>query len=263
MNRFTPYLQKIHEQLDLPQPVKSRILLEIAADMEDYYAAAVERGQGEDEAMRGVGKKFDFSDETIRELADIHESAFRKLFSRLSEQAQTRWERVLLIMTIATVAGLAGAAISTSDFFRPASVFMWPATALGGAAVILSLVKAYRLFVRKDHDIRRLRAGLDGVPALGGAGCLTGVFGYFFELFNAGDYGLFLDLKIIYFIYIPVHGGELAGVVDWLLRSSALIIMSMIVALVSGLLWFILVSKADSIEQAEAAYLLENAAGTD
>ena len=35
MKRFTSLMQEIEAKIDLPQPVKSRILLEIASDLDD------------------------------------------------------------------------------------------------------------------------------------------------------------------------------------------------------------------------------------
>ncbi len=47
MNRFAPLLKSINARLDLPQPTKSRIILEIASDLEDMYQFY--QSQGPDE----------------------------------------------------------------------------------------------------------------------------------------------------------------------------------------------------------------------
>jgi hypothetical protein len=44
MSRFRDILQHANDLLDLPQPLKSRILIESAADLEDAYQAFSQRG---------------------------------------------------------------------------------------------------------------------------------------------------------------------------------------------------------------------------
>lgn len=56
MNRFGARLREIHERIDLPQPLKSRIILEIASDMNDTYEELRGRGLGEEEAARRAAR---------------------------------------------------------------------------------------------------------------------------------------------------------------------------------------------------------------
>ena len=67
MSRFTGLLKRTAARLDLPQPTKSHVLLEMAADLEDLFAAYRERGFGEEEAARRVEEKFDASDDALNE----------------------------------------------------------------------------------------------------------------------------------------------------------------------------------------------------
>ena len=50
MTRFRDILLRTSDRLELPQPVKSRILLEISADLEDIYDECVSRGMSGEEA---------------------------------------------------------------------------------------------------------------------------------------------------------------------------------------------------------------------
>jgi hypothetical protein len=37
--------------------------------------------------------------------------------------------------------------------------FAWPVSAVAAMALALTLAKAYQLYIRKDHHVRRLRTG--------------------------------------------------------------------------------------------------------
>ena len=50
MRRFGPILARLNERLVLPQPLKYRVLNEIAADLEDTFETYVSQGLGENEA---------------------------------------------------------------------------------------------------------------------------------------------------------------------------------------------------------------------
>lgn len=155
MNRFSEILRQTSERLDLPQPEKSRILLEIASDLEDLYG--LYRGQGleEREAVRRAEEKLAVSDEALAELARIHESPFRRFLGRISEQAQTRWERVLLTALVVFIALFAGRELLSTELYHRASRFVWPVL---GSAFAAALAAAILWFVLNAR-CRRLCAG--------------------------------------------------------------------------------------------------------
>lgn len=76
MSRFTSLLKRIDDRLKFPQPTKSRILLEIAADLEDLHLLYLERGLGEEEAAQLAEEKFDFSDKALQEFTHVHQTLF-------------------------------------------------------------------------------------------------------------------------------------------------------------------------------------------
>ncbi len=57
MKQFESQLKKINNKLDLPQPVKSRIVLEIAADMEDTFNFYFDKGMNEKDALQKTSIK--------------------------------------------------------------------------------------------------------------------------------------------------------------------------------------------------------------
>jgi hypothetical protein len=245
MNRFADLLREINCKLALPQPEKSRILLEVASDLEDMYELYRSRGLGEEEALAKTREKFDISDEALVELTRIHESTFRKLLGRLSEQAQTRWERGLLIAALVFIGGFSGRQVFSSSFFRQASPFVWPLAAVSFAVLALAISETYRLYLKKDHDVKRLRSGLPWFLAMGVLSLATGWCGFVIELYRSTQMGIARADML------------LPHLVEWGIRCSAMLIVSMLVALAAGLVWFVLADKVRRIEMAEAAWLLQ------
>ena len=59
MKQFTPILKRINERLNLPQPTKSRIILEITCDLEDAYDFYLENGKyAPEEIIKSVDNGF-------------------------------------------------------------------------------------------------------------------------------------------------------------------------------------------------------------
>lgn len=260
MNKFTLFLQRINERLSLPQPLKSQILLEVAGDLEDIYKFYKNKGLNEHEAMQKAEEKLDLTDDTLSELIRVHQSVYGKLMNRISEQAQTRWERVFLILTILFVGVLSGRQILSTQFFLQSSSFIWPILGIGSIVLVLAIVKFYNLYIKKDHNIKNLRTGLGSILFFGGASLLTGTIGYYIELYSAGGFGALLEAKLIVIVYTNLDVGfdETARyIVDWMIESSSMIMTSMIVAIFAALIWFVLVNKVIKIEQSEAEFLLE------
>jgi hypothetical protein len=246
MSRFTALLKRTAARLDLPQPVKSHVLLEMAADLEDMFAAYQERGLDEEEAARRVEEKFDASDDALTELTRLHRSALRRGMDRFSEQAQTVWEKVVLVLILVFVLASVGGLLASPAFFSSASTFVWPGATVGLVALGIFLVKTYQLFVKKDHGLRRLRRGLPSLLLLACAAIFNGAFGFFL--------GMMLSMHLM------ATDQERAGVhfMSWLVGSSATMILSMLVAIFAALFWFVLMNKVKRIELAKAAMLLED-----
>jgi hypothetical protein len=245
MSRFSRVLLRTAARLDLPQPIKSQVLLEMAADLEDMFSAYRERGLSEAEAELRVTERFDASDDALRDLTRLHSSAFRCWMDRFSAQARTLWERVLLVVILLFVAMITGRLLFSTAFFRDASGFVWPAILIGIAAVGIFLAKVYQLYIKKDHRVRGLRRWLPTLLMLACAAPTCGLFGYFLTLY--------LTMTRIA-EDVEMAGPHFAG---WLVGSTATMIVSLLVAILVALFWFLLVNKVARIELAEAALILE------
>lgn len=245
MSRFAGILREINGKLDLPQPDKSHILLEIASDLEDIYRFYLDKGLSEEEAVRRAEEKLDLSDEALRELVDVHESGMRKLLGRISEQARTRWERILLAMAVIIIAAYSGRQILSAQLYTQASRFVWPILLLALAALVITIWQVYKLYIKKDHDIRTLGAGLPWLLGVGAASLLSGLLGMMYEfhrsaLMAAGE----VERSLIF-------------IVQCALRCSAMMMVGLVTSISIGTAWFVLMNKVRRIEIAEAAWLIE------
>ncbi len=243
MTRFRETLKLASDRLDLPQPTKSRILLEIASDLDAAYEHFRAQGLEEEEAVRKTTERFQLSDEVLAQLAQIHRTPFRRLLDRLSTSAQSRWERLMLLLLLLFIAGMAGRHLQVSLLASHVSPFVWPALGLALVALGLGLHKGYVLFLKKDHNLRHLRSGLHPLLALAGVDLGIGAYGWVFELHAAAGR--------------VARGAEpLVCTLDWLLRTSGLMLICLPAALGTALAWFALTSKAGAIERAEIEHQL-------
>jgi len=243
MNRFADILQEANEKLQLPQPTKSRIILEIAADLDDLYRFYKSHGSSDSEAASKATEKFDISNQALEQLAQIHTSPFQRFCDRLSEQGKSKWEQTSLIVLLLVLVVFTGPQLYSTTIFATASKFTWPVVGLSLAGLFISLGKFYQFYLRKDHALRRLRSGLDFLISLTGIMTVVLVCGYVMETYRLihrmlGD----LDSLILY-----LYEGALT--------TAAMFVISIIAIILTALAWFILSSKAASIERAEVSFL--------
>ena len=256
MNRFTTLLKSINDRLPLPQPAKSRILLEIAADLHDTHDYYLRKGFSEGEAVTKAEEKFDLTDEAITELAAIHQSSFKKLLDRIHWETRSRWERLVLALVILTVLTVGARAVFSTGFVLQASAFVWPILLVFAGVAAVSLLKSYQLYVKKDHHIKRLHRGLPVILFLGGVNLFIGLFGYVYEIFAARAMTLYSGFFAV--IVTAVKGGDefFFLSVECVSRCASMAMMCALGTLVTALIWFALATKVKKIEAAEAAYLL-------
>jgi FAD/FMN-containing dehydrogenase len=245
MNRFRATLSRVSRKLDLPQPKKSRILLELSGDLNDAFDACLEQGMDEAEARRRVEAMFDLSDEAIDELVRVHDTALRKLLGAMSIEARTRWERALLVVLLAFIALAAGRPILSLGPFALAGPFVWPVAGFSLVALTAAIAQAYRLHIRRVYDTRRLRDGPAWILAAA-AGCLaSGFTGSTVEMSRAAR--------------VIAAGAErpLAAFIDGALAASAVMVVALLAGVLWAVVWSVLEHSAGRIAEAEVAWLYE------
>lgn len=244
MSRFVLPIRAMSDRLDLPQPIKSRALLEMAADMEDLYEHYREQGLGQELAEEKVSDQFSFSDEALHRLIAVHASPYRRLLDGLSERTRALWERAMFLILTAFVAVLTLEVMMTNEPFSDASPFIWLVAALGAAGLVIAILRAYALYVKKDHDVRRLRRGLD---ALIGIGVFSVVIGH---------YTVLVEMYRIAREVVKDVDQAFVGLSILVLRTAPVMNLSLLVAIGAAVLWFVFSRTASRIEAAEASVLV-------
>jgi hypothetical protein len=154
------------------------------------------------------------------------------------------WTRPLLALLVLGGVALSGAALHALPMARAAGPWLVPVACAAVAALGVAGWKAWILLVVRDHRPRSLRTGLDALLTL------TVV-----QPFLA-----FSGLSLTGIIAVRAVGREAARAgpltMEWLLGSLALLVMALSLALVCGLLWFLLLGKVVNIEEHEAKAVL-------
>jgi len=244
MTDFADVLLPLRSRLPLPQPARTRVLLEVAADLTDMYEHYRESGLSEDDARSKAMETFIISDDALAELVRVHTSPVRRLLDRLSTQTLSRWERVVLAVIAGVLVLVVGQVVLRGEVFRVAGWLAWPALVCGVAGLVLGLVKFYQLYIKQDHELERARRGIDAIALFAGAQVLLGFLGVWFGLFLVAR-RLAADVE-----GVTVH------VFNWLMSSSALLAVSLTGALLTAIVWFWLARRVAAIADAEAVLLM-------
>jgi hypothetical protein len=238
-------LSKISGRLSLPQPVKSRVVLELAADLEDLFEHFTAEGLPEDEAMTRAVERVQLSDEALARLIQVHGSPVSRLLERMSERTRTLWERLMLFLIALFLVAVIGREMLSASFFSDASRFLWPVAVLAMTGLVVALWKVYGLFLKHDHRVRRLRAGLGTLLALTVLTVLGTLFGVLVEMHQAA-------------LSVDNTARSLATEsIMCVARIAPMIVFSLAAAVVLAVAWFALSSRVGRIEQAEASMLLD------
>lgn len=244
MSRFGATLGALSDRLSLPQPARARVLMEVAGDLEALYAELVERGLSSGEAVEVAVERVDLSDEALRGLVRVHGGWLRRWTDRVGERAARRWETVLLAGLVLAGVGLSGSVVGALPMARAAGVSLVPVSLVAAVALGLGIWKAHVLWIRRDHRLRGLYRGLGGM--------LGAVVLQPFLAFGAIWVTGWRTSRAVRLS--PETAGAMTF--DWLFGALALLVMGLGLALLGGLLWFLLVGRVASIERAEAAMVL-------
>ena len=243
MDKFASILKKVNEKIDLPQPMKSRILLEISADLNDLFDLYSQQGLNEKDAMEQAIQKCNLNEETLNELINVYDTGIYKWLNNISDRTRNKWEKLSLIFIILFAIYFVGQVILSQQFFLNASIYVMPVVGIGLIAMILFIIKFYKLFILKDHNIERLRKKLPTILFLGGASLLVGVLGFFIDLYlTVSRIVSDMEKTLIYFI-------------EWLIRGSAHIMICLIIVIFILGLWYFLYNKIFRIEAAATEFL--------
>jgi hypothetical protein len=248
MSRFSSRLRNIAARLPIPEPARSRVLLEIATDMEDLFQHLVGGGMGEEAAASAVAEHFDLSDDALRELSQIHSSPIGRSLEGLSGQARSTWERVILgLVALFVLPGLGGFVLQPT-LIQDASPLVFALVGILLLALGLGLWKGVVLFRPGPGRAPIPRQGLRALPALSLLLLFLGFAGIWVELYRSA-----LSIR-------GAPGNALRNLVEWLHMASATMVVSLSGALLTAVLWFFLENRAAYLEEKAASAILETPA---
>ena len=98
MSRFATTLSQTSRRLNLPQHITSRVVLELAADLEDLFEHYREQGLSEEDATARALESAELSDEAVARLVEVHTSSSSRLVEHLAERTRVSWERLMLVL---------------------------------------------------------------------------------------------------------------------------------------------------------------------
>ena len=141
MNRFADVLNQARDRLDIPEPSRTRIVLEMASDLEDSYQYYLDQGHEEAEATRLAKEAFGTSEEALRHLSKVHGSSIGGIADRVSGQAGQVWARFLLVVLVVFEIWLAVLILTEEAFRVYVSPFVWPVAGLAVVAFAFTIWK--------------------------------------------------------------------------------------------------------------------------
>lgn len=246
MKDLSSKLRSVANRLTVPEPARSRILLEIATDMEDLFQHLRNGGMGEEEALAEVTEQFDLSEEALRELSQIHTSPMSRSLDGLSGQARSAWERVILgLVALFVIPGLLGVFFFQPTLLRDASPLAYGLMAFLVLGFGLAIWKGVLLFGASRPPGPIPRRGLKALPGLSLLLLLLGFSGIWIELYRSA-----LSIR-------GAPGTALRVLVEWLHLASATMVVALSGSLLTALLWFFLENRAAYLEERAARALME------
>jgi len=244
MSRFTKVLSDLDARLTVPEPARSRVLLEIAADMEDLHREDRERGFENGEAETAVVEHFGLSDEVLKDLVRVHDTTLQRSLEGLSGQVRGAWSRLLLILLALFVVVTCGSLLFRGQLYRDASALVWILIPILASGLVIAGSQARRLYGGRVAWSPGLRSGL---------GRLLGLSALIMAVATAG---LWVELYLGALRIRNAPGEALIHLVGWVHMASATLVIALSGSLILGFLWFFLEYRARRQELNAAADLL-------
>ena len=248
MNDFSLQIRQFSSRLPLPEPTRSRVLLEMAADMEDLFQHYLDQGLEKDQALQAVEEHFDLSDEALRELIQVHTSPLQRSLDGLSGQIRSPWERgALALVALVVMLGLVRHLFHL-PLYQAASPLAFILLAILALSTGLGIRRGMVLFgpgSRKTGTSSH-RRGSGSLPLLALLLLGTGFGGVWVELYRTA-----LEVR-------ADTEYALKYLVEWLHMTCATLVVALSGALLVGLLWFFLETRASQLDERAASSMMED-----
>jgi hypothetical protein len=242
MSRFQTLLEELGRGMAVPEPHRGRLLEEVAADLEDLYAAYRGAGMGAREAERRALQRLLPGTAEAAELERLHRPVFVRLLDRLTGgSAGAGAERAALVLLSGALLAATLALLPLRTLLVDPSPFLAPVLALGCGALLAALWCTHRLFLRGDVSAGDAGRGL----------------GLLLFLLLAAPYLAVLGLVVDFYVALghieQVPASATAELIR-LLRSDGILLLSALhLSLLAALWWLALRVRVTQIRAAARA----------
>ena len=223
---FLPTLRALERELAVPLPERVRILRELEYDLEELCGRLEGEGMPSEQARARALEILAPDGTTLRELGRLYTPVYVRLTRGLRCERLRVLERSALALAAATVLVIEAGLLLGADLLRAPSPFIWPVLALGALLFAAVAGKAFELWVRRDH--RALERGLGPILTLSAATLVAGAGGSFVELY-----------RLVSGFEASGHASS-AAALAWLIRTSSLMAVALLVAMTGALAWFVI-----------------------
>lgn len=140
----------------MPEPAHSRVLLEMASDLEALYDHYRARGLDEDEAVRLTEERLVASPAALQQLVMVHTTGYQRWLSRATGGLRLGFDLVLFVLAVVPLLAFSGQVVGAQLRGGGAGVLTGIVMGIGGVITGITLFKAYQLFVRRERSAARL-----------------------------------------------------------------------------------------------------------
>jgi hypothetical protein len=238
-----PQLREVVDRLELPQPVRARVILELASDLADFESELMASGLSAEEARARAARMLIPSPDALSELQDLHRPLYARLVDRFADPARHGLERVALFAASIGLFGLALSRLVGTGLLDSPAPLTLAVLAVGFCVAVLCTWKGFALFVARHHELKKLERGLWLLPVAAAAAIALAGTGLVFDLYGVAG-RLEADLS-----------GQVMVLVRWLRRDMGLLSAGLLTALTALGMWLFLSAGVARARQAEADLL--------
>jgi len=160
----------------------------------------------------------------------------------------TDWTPKVLAGLILFIVIMLTKTIITINFASFTNLYILPIAALFLAILVIAAIKFISIYTNKNYIIKKLRSSLSVILMLGGISLFIGIYRYVAELYSAANSSIYSAMFGIITTVIRNDNTVFFSGVTKAVQSTAVIIVSIYVAILTGIIWFFLDSKVKQLE---------------
>lgn len=240
--KFVPALRRISAELVLPEPARSRVLLEMAADLEALYEHFRAMGLPEDEALERAGERLLASSEAIDGLVRLHTTAYQRLVSHAVSAVRSGFDLLLFVAGVLPLLVMSVFVVLEYSLALSGGPMRWTMLVLGGAVAGLATRKAHQILIIGERAPGRLNRGVPILLLLAAVTPVVGCIGFLVSIASIPN-GL-------------ARGGAPLVVLAPVVEAGSVFASSILLGMAAAVVWYVIVKRVARIEKEESALLL-------